>query len=122
MAMDMISGAAGPPGLGGPGGPGDPTSSPDYSALGPSPAGPTPSGPNGPSGGQSPDAQAADILGQMLDLATQYMQIEPDEEDKQVIAQCIANMQRIRAKDQQDADKVTQGNVTPRALRAALGG
>jgi hypothetical protein len=64
---------------------------------------------------------AADILGQMLMLGTQYMQIEPDEEDKQIIATCIAQMQKVRAKDQQDADKVTQGNVTPRALRAALG-
>ena len=121
MAMDMISGAAAP-GLAGPGGP-DPSAgagAPGY-GLG-APSLPTQPGQDQGASGSSPDAAAADILGQMLDLATQYMQIEPDEEDKQVIAVCIANMQKVRAKDQQDADKLAQGNVTPRALRSALGG
>ena len=95
MAMDMISGAAAPAMMD---------------------AGP----PDPGAGGSNADAQAAEILGQMLDLGTQYMSIEPDEEDKAVVAQCLSQLQKIRAKDQQDADKMTQGNVTSRALRAAL--
>lgn len=104
MALDMISGGAAPAMMGA--GPPDPGVQAGQAQA--------------PSGGNA-DSAAADILGQMLDLAMQYMQIEPDEEDKQVIAVCIQNMQKVRAKDQQDADKMTQGNVTPRALRAALG-
>ncbi|HEY7421468.1 MAG TPA: hypothetical protein VH541_05615 [Gaiellaceae bacterium] len=116
MALDMIAGAAAP-GMTGAGGP-----DPGYGA-GPGGPGPgvDPGQQQAPSGGD-PNSMAADILGQMLDLATQYMQIEPDEEDKQIVATCIAQLQKVRAKDQQDADKLTQGTVTPRALRAALGG
>jgi hypothetical protein len=116
MAMDMISGAAAPA-MTGAGAP-----DPGYS---PGPGGPGPGvdpGQQQAASGSSADAAAADILGQMLDLAMQYMQIEPDEEDKQIISTCIVNMQKVRAKDQQDADKMTQGQVTPRALRSALGG
>src|SRR5262245_61440634 len=105
MALDMIAGGAAPGMMGA--GPPDPGVDPGQQQA--------------PSGGD-PNSMAADILGQMLDLGQQYMGIEPDEEDKQIIAQCIAQMQKVRAKDQQDADKVIQGQVTPRALRAALGG
>jgi hypothetical protein len=102
-ALDMIAGGGPPPG---------PPGMPDPGVQ----AGQA----QAPSGANA-DSAAADLLGQILDLAQQYMQIEPDEEDKAVVAQCITNMQKVRAKDQQDADKMTQGNVTPRALRAALG-
>lgn len=107
-ALDMIAGGGPPPGP--PGMPPDMGMPPDVQA----------GQAQAPSGGNA-DSAAADLLGQILDLAQQYMSIEPDEEDKAVVAQCISQLQKVRAKDQQDADKMTQGNVTPRALRAALG-
>jgi hypothetical protein len=106
-ALDMIAGGGPPPGM-----------PPDIGMPGPPDvqAGQA----QAPSGANA-DSAAADLLGQILDLISQYMSIEPDEEDKAIVAQCQAQMQKVRAKDQQDADKMTQGNVTPRALRAALG-
>jgi|SRR5215831_248867 len=116
---------AGPPGPGGPApdlGPGGPPGGglpPDLLAA--LAAGPGPQD-QGPAPGAGSDS--ASVLSDALDSLNQYMQIEPDESDKAVIATCIAQIQKIRAKDQSEQDGMLQGKTTPRGLRkaAAAGG
>ena len=87
---------------------------PDLSAL----AGP-------PGGPDSPDAPGAgdpvEILKQMLDLADQYRQAEPDEADKSSMEQARTLLQKLLAKDQQEKDGLLQGKMPPSAMRRALG-
>lgn len=69
-----------------------------------------------------PNASAADLLSQILDLGTQYLQVEPDEQDKATVQGCLATLQKIRAKDQSEADGALQGKTTPRLIRKAMAG
>jgi hypothetical protein len=59
------------------------------------------------------------LLSDALDTLQQYMQVEPDEEDKAVAAQCITQLQKLKAKDQAEADGAMQGKTTPRMVRKA---
>lgn len=76
--------------------------------------------------GGAPDAGASpsggdpvQLLSDALDTLQQYMQVEPDEEDKAVAAQCITQLQKLKAKDQSEADGAMQGKTTPRMVRKA---
>jgi hypothetical protein len=109
-AMNMISGG-GP--LGGTGAP------PDLASLlgaGAASANPTP---------DAPPTQQGDppsIVSNMLDLASQYLQVEPDHEDKLIMQKITTQLQQLLAKDQSDADNAMSGNLNARTLRHALGG
>lgn len=94
MAL-MAGGPGGPPGLGGPGGP------------------PPDQGP--PDQGGDP----VDILQKMLDLYQQYMQVEPDEEDKAVAADCGAKIQKLLAKNQAQADAAMGTTPAHKFMRKA---
>lgn len=61
----------------------------------------------------------AALLSDALDTLAQYLKVEPDEADKATVATCIANLQKVRAKDQQEADGALQGKTTPRLMRKA---
>lgn len=91
--------------LGGGGGPGGPP---------PGMGGPPPPDPGG---GGSPEDKPVDILKQMIELAQNYMQAEPDEEDKATMAKVLANLQQYLAKDQQERDQAMAGQMNPRVLR-----
>lgn len=93
----------------------------DMSALmggGPPPdmGGGTPVPAVGPGGG-SPEDEPISILQQMLQLAQQYQGVEPDEQDKAVVAQLMAGIQKLLAKDQADRDKMLGNPTLARALR-----
>jgi len=60
-----------------------------------------PQGP--PSGGER---ESLSILRQMIDLAQQYIQAEPDAEDKATMAKLAATLHQYFAKDQQDTHKL----------------
>lgn len=67
------------------------------------------------SGGGDP----VDVLDQMIELAKEYLDVEPDEEDKAVMTTCLQNFQKLKAKDQAEADGAMQGKTTPRMVRKA---
>lgn len=73
-----------------------------------------------PQGGSEDDAVS--ILEQMLQLADQYRQVEPDQEDKATMEQARTLLQNLLAKDQKDKDGLLQGKASPGALRRVLGG
>lgn len=118
MAMEMMAGAGAPP-MAGPGGGGPPA---DLAAL------------LGAGGGGADAAQAPapapggegqdsiEIVGQMLDLGKQYLDVEPDQEDLLLMQKILTQLQQVLAKDQSDADQAMQGSTNPRAMRKAFGG
>ena len=131
-----IANLTGPP-------PGAPASIP-IGGPGPGPGGP---GPGGPGGGLPPELMAAlagggpnggpggggpgapsegsqrsptDVLGDMRDLAMEYLEVEQDDIDKKVGAKILHDIQSLFAKNQQDQE-AAQG-VTPahRGMAKAL--
>lgn len=74
-----------------------------------------------PSGGGD-ESKPIDLLKQMIELGKQYLDVEPDDEDKATMTDVLNRLQQYLAKDQQDQDKLLQGNASPRALRKASGG
>jgi hypothetical protein len=109
MAMDMISGRGAPPGP-----------PPNLAAL-------LGAGGGAPGGGpqQGATTQQGDpvaIVSNMLDLAQQYLQVEPDQDDKLAMQKVSTELQQLLAKDQADGDKAMSGDLGPRTLRKALGG
>jgi len=80
---------------------------------------PAPDDPNAQSGGD-PQSQAVDLINQMIELAKQYIAIEPDEEDKLTMTKNIlATLQQYLAKDQKDEQDMLSGTISPRAMRKA---
>jgi hypothetical protein len=65
-------------------------------------------------GGDDPVA----ILTQMLDLANQYLQVEPDEEDKLTMQKMTTLIQTLKAKDQADTE-TAMGGGNQRLMRKA---
>ena len=109
-------------GLGGGGGPvpgGPGPGGPDIGALLGGLGGGPPQGPGGgpsepPQGGSDPVA----ILTGILDQCNQYLQVEPDEEDKLTMQKITTLIQQLKAKDQQDQD-AAMGGSNARILRKA---
>jgi hypothetical protein len=80
-----------------------------------------PSGPQQGQPQQGPDqssGQPVDILKQIVGLIQQYLQAEPDEEDKLQGAKLFQLAQQLLAKDQQDHDQA-MGGSSQRILRKA---
>jgi hypothetical protein len=107
MVMDMIGGRGAPPGP-----------PPNLAAL---------LGAGAPGGGpdQGATTQQGDpvaIVSNMLDLAQQYLQVEPDQDDKLAMQKVSTELQQLLSKDQADADNAMQGNLSPRTLRKAFSG
>jgi hypothetical protein len=115
MVMDMMTQGQQPPDAGPP---------PDLAAAlgaGPAAGGP-PAGPQDT--GQPPDQGAApgdpvEIVTQMLEMGKTYLDTEEDHEDLLAMQKILTELQNLLTKDQQDADKAMQGNVSPRILRKA---
>lgn len=80
------------------------------------PPGPPTQGPpqGGPSGSERAPIQ---ILKQMIDLANQYMQVEPDAEDKATMAKLLQTLHQYLAKDQQDTAQAIGSPAVQRVLR-----
>ncbi len=68
-------------------------------------------------GGQG-GADPVEILGNMLDMANQYLGVENDEEDKLMMQKVTTLLQQLRAKDQADKDQA-MGGGNMRILRKA---
>ena len=58
------------------------------------------------------------VLTQILDLANQYLQVEPDEEDKLTMQKITTLIQQLKAKDQQDQEQA-MGGANQRIIRKA---
>lgn len=103
---DLGPGGPGGPALG-PGGPSGPDAPPDGMppsiTVGGGPGGDTPDGGAGGPGGNS-EQQALALLRRMIDLATQYIQVEPDPEDRATMSKLLATLHDYEAKDQKEAD------------------
>lgn len=68
--------------------------------------------------GSGKDPQAAvQYVSDAIDTLKKYIDVEPDEEDIQVAMTCLQNLQKLKAKDQQEADGAMQGKATPRLMR-----
>lgn len=100
VSLEALLGGMG----GGPPGPG-----------GPPPAGPPPGPP--PAGPETGGEDVVDIVRRMLDDAQAYLQASTDEEDNQQMSKLIPALQALLAKDQQDLEKASQGQITPRLQR-----
>lgn len=109
MAMDMISGRGAPSG----------PPPPNLAAL--LGAGGAPGG--GPQqGATTQQGDPVAIVSNMLDLAQQYLQVEPDQEDKLAMQKVSTELQQLLSKDQADGDKAMSGDLSARTLRKAMGG
>jgi hypothetical protein len=54
-----------------------------------------------------------------IDELNAAIQAEADDQDKQTIQTCIANLQGVLANNQKDADALMTGKANPRAMRKA---
>lgn len=57
------------------------------------------------------------ILKQMIQLATRYIQVEPDAEDKATMAKLSATLHQYLAKEQSDAEGALGGGPATRLMR-----
>lgn len=62
------------------------------------------------------------LLTKIIDDIQTFLKVAADEDDKAVLATCLAQIQKLRAKDQAEMDGASQGKVTPRAVRKAAAG
>ena len=70
-----------------------------------------------PTNGGGGEDEPIAILKEMLRLAHQYLEVEPDEEDKATMEAVSTMLQKYLAKDQQDAEKLMGGGALSRTLR-----
>lgn len=68
---------------------------------------------------QAHEQNEVQLLTRILSDMQNFMKVAADEDDKAVIATCMANIQKLRAKDQQEMDGASQGKTTPRMVRKA---
>jgi hypothetical protein len=62
-----------------------------------------------------------DLLRQILDLAAEYREVEPDEEDRLAIERVTTLVQQLIARNQKESDQALSGQLNPRTLRKAFG-
>lgn len=63
------------------------------------------------------DRQAISLLKQMIELGNQFIQVEPDAEDKATMAKLLATLHQYLSKEQQDAEAALGGGPGTRLLR-----
>ncbi len=86
---------------------------------GPGPDGAPPGGlPEGGTPQDDSGGQPLDLLKEIIGLVQQYLQAEPDEEDKLQGTKLLQLAQQLLAKDQQDRDQA-MGGSSQRILRKA---
>lgn len=73
--------------------------------------------------GDTPDQQNGgdplDLLRQMIQDAQAFIAVAPHEQDKAVVAQCLAQYQKLLAQDEQEQQAAMQGKVSARQLHRA---
>lgn len=88
-------------------------------SLGGGQGGPPPDAAQGPQGPQDTSGgQPIELLKQIISVIQQYLQAEPDEEDKLQGTKLLQLAQQLLAKDQQDRDQA-MGGSSQRILRKA---
>lgn len=78
-----------------------------------------------PAEDQGVEQDEVELLTGIIDSIHQFMQSAADEDDKAIAATCLAQFQKIRAKDQAEMDGAMKGQASPRLIRktaAAVGG
>jgi hypothetical protein len=73
--------------------------------------------PEAGAGGGGSEEEPISILQQMIQLAQQYQQVEPDEEDKAKIVGVMKMIQDLLAKDQNDKASALGNPAIQRVLR-----
>lgn len=91
-------------------------------AAGGAPGTPQPGPQPQPQGQPQPETsdderQPIQILQQMIALGNQFIQVEPDAEDKATMAKLLATLHQYLAKEQQDAEGALGGGPATRILR-----
>lgn len=85
---------------------GAPPGPPQHAPLGPPP--PDPGGPGGPGPPAAPgpaqggEATPIKAIHQMMEIGKGYMETEPDQGDKAMMAKLLSMLQQLLAKDEQD--------------------
>jgi len=74
-------------------------------------------GDQGDQGG--PEARPISILHQMIQLAQDYIQVEPDDVDKHTMMKVLQQLQAYLAKDQQDTEKAMGSSPAVKSLARA---
>lgn len=71
--------------------------------------------------GDTPDSggDPLDLLRQMIQDAQAFIAVAPHEQDKAVVAQCLAQYQKLLATDEAEQQAAMQGKVSPRQLHRA---
>lgn len=67
--------------------------------------------------GGNPEDQPIALLQQMIDLAKQYMDAEPDQQDVATMAKVLSTLQGYLAKDQADRDAALGNGSIARLMR-----
>lgn len=75
----------------------------------------TPNGESSPQGLEGIDPATA--LKKLIMTAKVYMEVEPEPEDKAVVARFLHELLKIQVKDQAAQDQAMQGTMTPRFSR-----
>lgn len=84
--------------------------------------------PTGPPGGQAPpppdptdqsSGDPLDFLRNMIEDGKSFMDEAPHEQDKAIVAQCLAQLQKLLAQDEAETQGAMQGKVSPRQLSRA---
>lgn len=81
-------------------------------AAGPPPSSPEPT----PDPGEN-EREPIQILQQMIQLGSRYIQVEPDAEDKATMAKLLATLHQYLAQEQKDAEGALGGGAPTRLLR-----
>ncbi len=74
-----------------------------------------------PQAGGGGEREALSILRQMIDLAQNYIQAEPDPEDKATMAKVAATLHQYLAKDQADTNKLLGNQGTLAKVMSRFG-
>jgi hypothetical protein len=76
-------------------------------------------GDTGADAGGGPEARPISILHQMIQLAQDYIQVEPDDVDKHTMMKVLQQLQAYLAKDQQDTEKAMGSSPAVKSLARA---
>lgn len=73
--------------------------------------------PDGPDAEQAGEQNEVELLSKIIDDIHAFLKVAADEDDKATVAACLAQLQKLRAKDQAEMDGASQGKLTPRMVR-----
>jgi hypothetical protein len=105
--------------LAGGGAPAEAPMGPAEAPMPPDSGGVAPASSSSPAGGQQ---AAIEILKQMISLAQEYVQVEPDDIDKETMTKVLSTLQGYLAKNQKESEAAMGTTPALKGMRRAMGG